>query len=121
MNPVVSWREKADSPPRRRSDDDWKKVAPRWFLLLVIAAGLVVVGGLVTRERYLDGALADAPTKYQARLSERVAANEAEIAAQKIADREYASEMKELRQAMSKLTVQVELLTVAVNTNSRRR
>lgn len=95
----------------RRKSDDWKKAAPRWFLLLSLALMVALSGVLLGRlggfqskeEERIAAALTDAPTKYQARLSERVAVVEAQTAG---LDRNITSLTMEVKE----LTTQVRLL-----------
>jgi hypothetical protein len=76
---------KDDSP--RPDDHDWQRVAPRWLLLLALFLTSGAVGWLVSKldaatskeQLRVDQALSDAPTKYQARLGERMASLEAEM------------------------------------------
>jgi uncharacterized coiled-coil protein SlyX len=104
---------------------DWKTVAPRWLLLAIILLGSVALGVLLTKvvdsasndQRRLESAIADVPSKYQARLSERVATNEAQIAAQDRAIASLIAETKKQAEATSELATQIKLLTQEIRRN----
>lgn len=111
-------------PYKRRQDDaqDWKQTAPRWFLLLLIAAGLVFLGFLVAsletnkarEQQRLEAAILDAPTKYQARLSERVAVVEAQTQQLSKAVGDLTAEVKQQNQASMALTIELKALNAVL-------
>lgn len=86
----------------RKEQIDWKHGAPKWLLIAVIGILLVFAGHWYSewkaandRDRArVDAALSDAPTRYQARMSERIAVLEIQQA--------------ELGKSLEKLTVQLE-------------
>ena len=106
---------------KRRVDDasDWRRIAPRWFLLLLLIIGAGVMGSLVTKietaaerdQARLQAAILDAPTKYQARLSERVAVVEAQTQALSASMAILAAKMDAHTKATDELTYQLKLLT----------
>lgn len=105
--------------PKTEEHPDWKHIAPRWFLLLVIICGAGVVGALVSRLQmfrdaqieHLSASIADAPTKYQARLSERVAVVEAQTQQLTGSVNALSTRVDLQTQATHELTLQLRLLT----------
>lgn len=73
--------------PSHHGKADWKQWAPRWALVAALGISLVAIAGLGSlvvaekseRDRRQDEALKDVPTKYQARVSERVATLEEQM------------------------------------------
>jgi hypothetical protein len=112
MNLIPAQRDPERAGVGRRKGDDWRKTAPRWFLVMSLTLMAALCGILFGRtrafeskeEQRIEAALTDAPTKYQARLSERVAVVEAQTAS---LDRNITSLTVEVKE----LTTQVRLLT----------
>jgi hypothetical protein len=106
---------------QRRQEDqlDWKTVAPRWLLLVTIATLCTLAGGLFALflgsqskdQQRLEAAIADQPTKYQARLSERVAVVEQDQALLRKSVEALTVEVKAQNAASVELTKQLWLLT----------
>ena len=102
----------------REEGSDWKKIAPRWFLLLVVIMGAGIIGALASRlEMFKDSQLArlesslnDGPTKYQARLSERVAVVEAQTQLLSAAVRDLTIKMEAQTDASKEVAYQLKLL-----------
>jgi hypothetical protein len=100
------WPRRTDQ--EQNGQNDWKKRAPRWLLGLVVVVLAALVGAQYTKldnsqdreARRIEAALLDAPTKYQARLSERVAVNE--------------EQMRAVVKAVDNLSSKVEQLTAAI-------
>lgn len=73
--------------PREADGHEWQTYAPKWLLVTCVGVLVFVAGAMFTEVRYykdrekarLDAAIADVPSKYQARLSERVASLEAVV------------------------------------------
>lgn len=104
------------SGPGRRKSDDWKLVAPRWFLLLMLMGAAGYIGTQYTERRYLEQAMADGPSKYQARQAERLAALETQVANLTRAVEESNRKDEDRTKVMTRLATQVEALV-----NVRRR
>ena len=111
--------------PRRRLEDEaieWKRAAPRWFILLLVLCTTATAGwfakGYFTatnaEQHRLEMALMDAPTKYQARLSERVAVVEAQQVALAKSQTALAEQNKALSGAVAELTTQIKVLTALI-------
>jgi hypothetical protein len=115
--------------PERRSSDahDWKKAAPRWFLLAVIVVGAALLGALyqerngyqAREQQRLENALLDAPTKYQARLSERVAVVEHQNEVLSKAVTDLTIQVREQVKASLELTYQMERLTAELKKGNK--
>lgn len=98
---------------------DYAKAAPRWFLLLVVAVLIFVSGWALNEVRggygrdlaRLEQAQADAPSKYQARLSERVAVVEAQAAALNGGIQSLSTQIERQNQATTALTIELRSLT----------
>lgn len=95
--------------------NDIMHMAPQSLLVIALFGMTALLGGLANEVRSgmskeqqrLEAAINDAPSKYQARLSERVAVVETETAGLKRAVEANTSQT-------AKLTVQVELLTAEI-------
>lgn len=109
----------------RRAEDadlDWQRAAPRWFLLLLVAILLVasgwmfseIRGGTSREQARLEAAIADAPSKYQARLSERVAVVEAQAATLNSSISALTVQLDRQAQATTDLTVQLRVLNAEI-------
>jgi hypothetical protein len=122
---VLPAGERTDDPQhsRRQEDNlDWKTVAPRWFVLSCVFGLSTLAGGLFVKvqdllnkdQQRLEAAIADAPSKYQARLSERVAIVEADQALLRRSVDALTAEVKTQNAASGELTTQLRLLTAEV-------
>src|SRR5687768_12661417 len=94
----------------RRAIDDWKQGAPRWFLILMLMGAAGLLGTQYTERRYLESALADGPSKYQARQAERLAALETKVENLAQAVEESNRTDRERIAVLTRLTTQVEAL-----------
>lgn len=112
-----------DGFTRRQEDKlDWKTAAPRWLLLVALMVSMGVIGRLSSRldgstareQARLEAAIADSPTKYQARLSERVAVVEEQYASLRKSMDGFTVELKNGSAATSTLTTEMKLLNAAV-------
>jgi len=105
--------------PDKKDESEILKGAPRWVLATLVLALFMAVTYLsgkldlsTTREQErLAAAVADAPSKYQARLSERVAVVESDTRQLRASMVELTSQIKEQNKSMQDLTVQMKLLT----------
>ena len=121
---VVSSNDQDEGEPKRRREDslDWWTRAPRWLLralaLSLIAALGFVVGqnnSLHNREQQrLDAAILDAPTKYQERLSQRVAQIEGALAAQQRSDERLKQQIDKQNETLVDLSKQITRLSVLI-------
>lgn len=116
------------SPERKRwNHHDWKVAAPRWLLLLLLAGAVLAatflagqVSSARTREQQrVEAALADVPSRYQARLAERVAVVESETTELRASIQQLAAEMKGQSQATMELTARIRELTAELRTTRR--
>jgi hypothetical protein len=117
-----------DVPTRRREDnlDFWQR-ARRWQLkgALLVAIALLgfLFGKLATyqtkEDERVQAAILDAPSKYQIRLSERVADIEGRQRAHEASDAAQAAAVTSLGKVVNDLAVQVGRLTVAINKEKR--
>lgn len=111
--------ERTPAPPE---DPDWQKSAPRWLLVSAIAICLVglgalgsmVMAGKTEREQRVEDALKDTPTRYQARLSERVAILETQTQNLSVAVTELNAKLDTQTAATNELTIQMRLLTAEI-------
>lgn len=110
-----------DDNPRRRRDDDlsWQKRIPKWIYLTGWLVMACVIGFVVSKwqtamdkeSQRIEAALLDAPTKYQARLSERVAVVEEQQAQLRRSVDGLTSEVKATNGVIADLNVQLKLFT----------
>ena len=113
-----------EDEPRRRKEDslNWKVRAPRWVLLTALLIAATLCGALAEKihefetkdQARLEAAIADVPSKYQARVSERLAAVEAQQTAQERALADQTNQQRALAAAMAENTTQLRLLTAEV-------
>lgn len=125
-------------PPRDGEEDDhhrratdgeieWRKAIPRWGLLMALAVLLVASGWLFSRldqstareQARIEQALADAPTKYQARLSERLAVVESQTTALSASIAQLAAQIDQQSRATNALTVELRVLNSEIKTQRR--
>jgi uncharacterized coiled-coil protein SlyX len=106
-------------PHRRHDDLDWKRRIPKWAYLTGWVVMALIIGWLWAKvqvgsdrdSRRIEAAIIDSPSKYQARLSERVAVNEAQIASIVRSVDGLTTQVDRQNAAAAKLTTQMELLT----------
>ena len=106
---------KEPQPIPKYTWDDLLHLAPKTLLVFLSSGLLFVTGALSTQvwsfmskdQQRLEAAINDAPSKYQARLSERVAIVETETSGLKRAVEANTAQT-------ARLTVQVELLAAAI-------
>jgi hypothetical protein len=111
--------------PRRRRDEnlDWWVRAPRWLLRSVVVVLMVALGYLIAQvQTYqsaesarIQAALLDAPTKYQIRISERLADVEGRQSAHEKSDDALAKQLGQTNEAVTALAVQVGRLAVEIS------
>jgi hypothetical protein len=115
------------SAPAEEKQHDWKQAAPRWFLLGLIVLLAGYVGHMITRldsaeeraQQRLENAILDAPTKYQARLSERVAVVEHQNEVLSKAVTDLTIQVREQVKASLELTYQMERLTAELKKGNK--
>ncbi len=108
-----------DNPRRRDTDLSWQRRVPKWIYLTgwIVMASLIgfLASKLTTamdkESQRIEAALLDAPTKYQARLSERVAVVEEQQAQTKRSVDALTSEIKSVNATLADLNVQLKLFT----------
>lgn len=108
-------------PPSRRHDDplDWKRRVPKWVYLAGWVIGAVIIGWLAGRlqvawdkeAKRIEAAVLEAPTNYQARLSERVAVVEEQQAQLRESLKTLNVDVRTLSGAITEQTTQLRLLT----------
>lgn len=111
----------------KEEESDWQKVAPRWALLCALAVcfvglgalGSLVMAGKTEREQRVEDALKDTPTRYQARLSERVAILETQTQTLSSAVTELNDQLHTQITATNELTIQMRLLTAELKKGRR--
>jgi len=106
-------------PPPAHEGIDWKIFAPRWLLVTIAGVAISVAGvlgwmlnaELTAARARLETAIRDAPTIYQARLSERVAVTETEIVVLKAQYLRLNVAVEKMTEATNDLTSQLKVLT----------
>ena len=99
-------------------ESDPQKATPKWFLWILIACLLPVLGFFVGRyiefqtkdQQRIEAALADTPSKYGARLAERVAFLEAQVTQLGKAVNELSDDTKKQSAATNALTFELKTL-----------
>lgn len=107
--------------PRRRRDDDlsWQRRVPKWVYLTGWVVMACVIGFVVSKwqtatdkdSQRIEAALLDAPSKYQARLSERVAVVEEQQVQLRRSVDGLTAEVKATNGVISDLNTQLKLFT----------
>lgn len=109
-----------DEPRRRRDDDlDWKRRVPKWVYLTGWVVMACTIGFLVSKwqtatdkeSQRIEAAIMDSPSKYQARLSERVAVVEEQQTQLRKSVDSLTSEVKATNGVIGDLNVQLKLFT----------
>lgn len=107
------------TPARRRFDTavDWRRAAPRWLLIAITAAASAGWYEATTaRQSRLEEAIADAPSKTQARADTRLAVIESRMDAYEARENARAAKTEQtiasMVTALSQLTIEVREMKV---------